>query len=119
MRHLAKQNDNKKYLLYVIDAFSRFSWVIPIQNKMGKTLIKAFQSIVQKSKRKPSSPQTDTGSEFKNKLFQQYLKKNQIHFFTTENPETKASIVERFHRTLKTRMWKYFTHKKTTRYIDV
>ena len=84
------------------------------KKKMGKTLIKAFQS-----KRKPLSLQTDKGTEFKNKLFQQYLKKNQIHFFTTENPETKASIVERFQRTLKTRMWKYFTHKKTRRYIDV
>ena len=94
MQHLAKQNNNKKYLLCVIDVFSKFSWVIPIQNKMGKTLIKAFQSIVQKSKRKPLSLQTDKGTEFKNKLFQQYLKKNQIHFFTTENPETKASIVE-------------------------
>ena len=99
MQHLAKQNNNIKYLLCVIDVFSRFSWVIPIQNKMGKTLIKAFQSIVQKSKRKPLSLQTDKGTEFKNKLFQQYLKKNQIHFFTTENPETKASIVERFQRT--------------------
>ena len=119
MQHLAKQNNNKKYLLCVIGVFSKFSWVIPIQNKMGKTLIEAFQSIVQKSKRKPLSLQTDKGMEFKNKLFQQYLKKNQIHFFTTENPETKASIVERFQRTLKTRMWKYFTHKKTRRYIDV
>ena len=119
MQHLAKQNNNKKYLLCVIDVFSKFSWVIPIQNKMGKTLIEAFQSIVRKSKRKPLSLQTDKGTEFKNKLFQQYLKKNQIHFFTTENPETKASVVERFQRTLKTRMWKYFTHNKTTRYINV
>ena len=119
MQHLAKQNNNKKYLLCVIDVFSKFPWVIPIQNKMGKTLIKAFQSIVQKSKRKPLSLQTDKGTEFKNKLFQQYLKKNQIHFFTTENPETKASTVERFQRALKKRMWKYFTHKKTRRYTDV
>ena len=120
MQHLAKQNNNKKYLLCVIDVFSKFSWVIPIQNKMGKTLIEAFQSIVQKSKRKPLSLQTDKGTKFKKKkLFQQYLKKNQIHFFTTENPETKASVVERFQRTLKTRMWKYFTHNKTRRYMDV
>ena len=51
MQHLAKQKNNKTYLLCVIDVFSRFSWVIPIQNKMGKTLIKAFQSIVQKSEK--------------------------------------------------------------------
>ena len=77
--------------------FQDFHGLFLLKNKMGKTLIKAIQSIVQKSKRKPLSLQTDKGTEFKNKLFQQYLKKNKIRFFTTENPETKASIVERFH----------------------
>ena len=47
------------------------------------------------------------------------LKSKKIHFFTTENPETKASIIERFQRTLKSRMWKYFTNRSTLRYIDV
>ena len=47
------------------------------------------------------------------------MKTKKIHFFTTENPETKASIVERFQRTLKTRMWKYFTHHRTLRYVDI
>ena len=52
-------------------------------------------------------------------IFQKELKKRNIHFFTTENPETKASIVERFQRTLKERMWKYFTHRHTLTYVDV
>jgi transposase InsO family protein len=119
MQKMSKQNNDNRYLLCVIDVFSKYAWVVPIQNKMGKTLINAFQSILKKSKRKPLSLQTDKGSEFKNREFQQFLKKNQIHFFTTDNPETKASIVERFQRTLKTRMWKYFTYNKTRRYIDV
>ena len=50
MQHLAKQNNNKKYLLCVIDVFSKFSWVIPIQNKMGKTLIKAFNLLFRNQK---------------------------------------------------------------------
>ena len=58
-------------------------------------------------------------SSFKNKDFQNLLKSKKIYFFTTENPETKASIVERFQRTLKSRMWKYFTHHRTLRYVDV
>ena len=119
MQSLMKQNNMNRYLLCVIDVFSRFAWVIPIKNKMGKTLIQAFESIFKTSKRKPLSLQTDKGTEFKNHAFQMYLKKQNIHFFTTENPETKASIVERFQRTLKTRMWKYFTFKKTRKYIDV
>ena len=42
-----------------------------------------------------------------------------MHHFATHNEETKASIVERFNRTLKTRMWRYFTNKQSVRYVDV
>lgn len=119
MQSLMKHNNRNRYLLCVIDVFSRFAWVVPIQNKQGTTMIKAFESIFKSSKRKPLSLQTDKGSEFKNKDFQLFLKKKKIHFFTTDNPETKASIVERFQRTLKTKMWKYFTHQRTRRYVDV
>ena len=84
----------------------------------GKTLVHAFKSVL-KSGRKPKSLQTDKGTEFKNKDFQNFFKSKKIHFFTTENPETKASIVERLQRTLKSRMWKYFTHHRTLRYLDV
>jgi hypothetical protein len=48
-----------------------------------------------------------------------FLKEHDVHFFTTYNEETKASIVERFNRTLKTKMWKYFTHRQTLTYMDV
>ena len=63
--------------------------------------------------------QTDKGSEFLNESTQQLFKNNSIHFYTTENEDIKAAVVERFNRTLKTRMWKYFTFKGTHRYIDV
>ena len=42
-----------------------------------------------------------------------------MRFFTTYSEETKASIVESFNRTLKTKMWKYFTHRETLTYVDV
>ena len=42
-----------------------------------------------------------------------------MHHFATHNEETKASIVERFTRTLKTRMWRYFTKNQSVRYVDV
>ena len=41
-----------------------------------------------------------------------------VHHFATHNEETKASIVERFNRSLKTRMWRYFTKKQSVRYVD-
>ena len=47
--------------------------------------------------------QTDKGTEFINRVFQKFLKEHDMHFFTTYNEETKASIVESFNRTLKTK----------------
>ena len=61
---------------------------------------------------------TDKGTEFTNRLFQRFLKDKKIIFFTTHK-DTKASVVERFNRILKGKMWKYFTAKNTTKYIDV
>ena len=115
---LQKMNDGYRYLLCVIDVFSKYAWVVPVKNKQGSTMIQAWDNIL-KQGRHPLQLQTDKGTEFLNKDFQQHLKKLDIHFFTTENPEIKAGIVERFQRSLKSRMWKYFTHHKTRQYVDV
>ena len=118
MSKLSNSNDKFKFLLCIVDVFSNDAWVVPIKDKTGKTLVNAFKSVL-KSGRSPKSLQTDKGTELKNKHFQTFLKSKKIHFFTTENPETKASIVERFQRTLKSGMWKYFTHHYTLRYVDI
>ena len=62
--------------------------------------------------------QTDAGVEFTNRAFKSTLKKQNIHFYVTFS-ENKAAVVERFNRTLKSRMWRYFTHNNTYRYGDV
>ena len=62
---------------------------------------------------------TDRQRNWIYRVFQKFLKDNDVHFFTTYNEETKASIVERFNRTLKTKMWKYFTHRETVTYVEV
>src|SRR5437868_15504241 len=67
--------------------------------------------------RKPTKIQSDRGLEFLNSAFQAELKRQNIGFYTTFN-ETKAAVVERFNRTLKTRMWRYFTSIGSHRYID-
>ena len=69
--------------------------------------------------RRPIRLQTDKGTEFTNRVFQKFFKEHDVHFFTTYKEETKASILERFNRTLKTKMWKYFTHRETLTYADV
>ncbi len=118
MTSLAKDNDNHKFLLTCIDCFSKYAWVEPLHRKSSDNIVRAFERIFAKDKRVPKRLQTDKGTEFLNKPVQQFLKKHNVHFFTTET-EMKASIVERFNRTLKTRMYKYFTAKNTLRYIDV
>ena len=115
---LSSHNKGFKYLLTCIDVLSRYQWVVPLTDKTGKTLKDAFQ-VIFKSGRRPTRLQTDKGTEFINRVFQTFLKGHDMHLFTTYNEETKASIVEGFNRTLKTKMWKYFTHRETLTYVDV
>ena len=117
VQRLSKSNKGYKHILTCIDVLSKYAWAIPLKNKTGTSLINAFKKIF-KDKRKPEKLQTDKGTEFTNKLFQKFLKDNNIHFFVTYN-ETKAQIAERFNRTLKTKMWRYFSFANTYRYIDI
>ena len=63
--------------------------------------------------------QTDKGTEYLNSQFQSMLKKHGIHFYTSENEDIKAAVVERFNRMLKERLYRYFTRANTYRYLDV
>ena len=117
MQSMQKFNDGYRYLLVCIDVFSKYAWVVPLKNKTGLSLVEAFK-IILASGRKPEKIITDQGTEFFNKHFKALLKEEDIELYNTYN-ETKASVVERLIRTLKTRMWRYFTAKKTMRYIDM
>ena len=114
----AKDNDGYTFLLTVIDCFSKFAWVEPLANKSGSEILDALKRILARSQRKPQRLQTDKGSEFLNSRVQQFLRAQNIAFFTT-NSEMKAAIVERFNRTIKTRMFKHFSTANTARYVDV
>ena len=110
MQSMQKFNDGYRYLLVCIDVFSKYAWVVPLKNKTGLSLVDAFTL---SSGRKPEKIITDQGTEFFNKHFKSLLKDEDIELYNTYN-ETKASVVERRIRMLKTRMWRYFTAKKTT-----
>ena len=113
---LSKHNKGIKFLLTCIDVFSRKAWVVPLKDKTGSTLLTAFQSIPDSL---PMRLQTDKGTEFINRTVQNWLKTNHVHFFTTENEDIKASMVERFNRTLKSRLWRYFTKNDTLVYLNI
>ena len=110
MSSLAKENDGYKYLLVVIDIFSKYGWLIPLKNKSGLNVANAFKNIFKE--RKPKKLWTDKGKEFYNKHV-----KTLVDVYSTENEE-KSSIAERWIRTMKERMYKYFTANNTYRYID-
>ncbi|GBO25915.1 Putative uncharacterized transposon-derived protein F54H12.3 [Araneus ventricosus] len=113
---LSKYNKGYRYLLCCIDVLSKYAWIVPLKQKRGTDILEAFKIIF--SHRKPKFLQTDQGTEFENSIFQKFLKENNVKYFTTYNA-TKASIVERFNRTLKTKMWKYFTSQNTYTYLNV
>ena len=115
---ISRLNQQHKFLLTVIDVLSKYAWAVPLKDKTGETIIRAFQHIIKKDHRQPRFLRTDKGTEFINQKLQKFLKDKGIRFFTSNN-ETKAAVIERFNRTLKNRMWKYFTANNTRRYTDV
>ena len=88
-----------------------------MKNKTARSLLEAFDSTLSEG-RKPEKLRTDKGTEFFNESFQQYLKKKDIQFYTTNN-QPKVSVVERENRTLKSKLYRYFTAVNSLRYIDV
>ena len=117
MSQFKDDNDGYKYLLNIIDVFSRYAWSVPLKNKSGDTVLNSFKKIVKDSGRKPNKLWVDQGKEYINTDFKKWLDKHDILLYHTYG-EHKASIIERFNRTLKTNMWKDFTEKQNYRYID-
>jgi transposase InsO family protein len=118
MQTIKEYNGGVRYLLTVIDVFSKYSWVEPLKDKKSKTTLEAFLKILNNGEREPKNLQSDFGSEFYSREFQGEMKRREINFYTTHS-ENKASVVERFNRTLKNRIWRYFTENNTFKYIDV
>ena len=110
-------NDGYTFLLLVIDIFSKYGWIVPLKNKEGKTMVNAFKTIF-KEGRTPGKLWTDKGTEFYNKDMNDLQKLYDIELYSTENVE-KSSIAERWIRTMKEKMFKYFTDNNTNKYIDL
>ena len=117
MQNFSRWNKGNNYLLMVIDVFSKFGWIRPLKDKKGETVTKAFKAIF-KEGRTPKYLWTDKGKEFYNKHMKDLLDKNEITLYPTENEE-KSSVVERWNRTIKTKMWKQFTIQGNTQYLDI
>ena len=112
----SRQNKGYKYLLTVIDIFSKYGWIIPLKRKTGVEVADAFKKLFKE--KIPERIWVDNGPEFYNQHMKKLLKKHNIILYSTHN-ELKSCIVERWNRTMKTDMWKYFTANYTYKYIDI
>lgn len=110
------QNNGTRYLLTVIDCFSRLATAIPLKRKFAAGMPPALDQAFKKLGGAPLKLQTDDGGEFWNHQVLHFLKKHNVHLFSTKSG-LKASIVERFNRTLKEIIRKYLTANKTQRYL--
>lgn len=115
----AQVNNKTHFLLCVIDVFSKFSWVLPMKSKTAAHSLKTFKILFQKTNRRPKAWRFDKGGEFTNRLVLDFLKKNNIKSYFSQNNDTKCAIVERFQRTLKGRMWRFFSHTRQYSYINI
>ena len=113
----SETNDGYKYLLVVIDIFSRYAWVQPLKDKSAVEIVKAFDKIISEG-RIPKRLRTDAAKDFTSEKFQKYVKGKGIVHFTTHN-EKQANYVERFIKTLKSKIYRYMVSQNSSRYIDV
>lgn len=116
VQNIADYNKGYKYVLTVIDILSRYGWVRPLKSKRGQEVAKAFKSIFQEG-RIPDRIQSDQGKEFENRHVQSLFHDHNIELFSVKSAY-KAAIVERWNKTLKTKLWKYFTAYKTYKWTD-
>ena len=110
MQAFSKYNRGVKYFLAVIDVFSKYGWLIPIIDKTGKSVASALKT--NSEERKSEKMWVDEGKEFYNKDV-----KDLVDIYSTENEEN-SSVVERWIRTMKEKIWKYFSANSTDVYID-
>jgi hypothetical protein len=119
MQEWRRENHGYAHLLTCIDVFSKHAWVRPLTSKSGEAVRAAFEDIFANAdNRIPNRLQTDKGKEFLNWSVQNLFNNYGIKHFTTENEMTKAAVVERFNRTLKARMWRYFTENGNHHFVD-
>ena len=107
----SKDINGIKYLLTVIDIFSKYVWIVPLKQKTGQEVANAFSRFL--TERRPSKTWVDRVREFCNKDVQKL-----VELYSTENEEISC-VIERFNRTIKETKCKYFSANNTRNYVDV
>ena len=113
-----ENNRKDRYVLVVIDNFSKYGWTVPLKNKNAQTIKDSFENILINSKRKPNLLESDRGKEFYNNIFQDFLNKNNIKLYS-RNSSYGAVFSERFNRTIRDLLKKVVFEQGDAKWIDV
>ncbi|KAL4119457.1 hypothetical protein QTP88_012264 [Uroleucon formosanum] len=122
MRNYSDENKGYSYIITVIDTFSKFSWALELKKKDGINVSEAFEKIIKQAisqnHQAPKLLHADKGLEFENKHFKKVLQKYGIKMYYTQNEE-KSSIIERFNRTLNSKMRLHFEVTNSKKWIKI
>ena len=113
-----ENNRGYRYVLVIIDNFSKFGWTVPLKNKNAQTIKDSLENIIINSKRKPNLIETDRGKEFYNNIFQDFLNKNNNKLYS-RNSSYGAVFAERFNRTIRDLLKKIVFERGDANWIDV
>ena len=113
-----KNNRGYRYILVIIDNFSKYGWTVPLKSKNAQTIKESFENILTNSKRKPNLIETDRGKEFYNNIFQDFLNENNIKLYS-RNSSYGAVFAERFNRTIRDLLKMIVFEKGDANWIDV
>ena len=119
-KDMLAQNDQHRYVLVVVDQFSRYCMAEALKQKDGKTVAQAFERILARARTAPLKVSTDGGKEFYNTHFKAVLQnKGILGHYTPQDNEIKCPIVERLNRSLKQMTTTYFIQNSTPRWVDM
>lgn len=118
VQNIASENNGYRYILVVINVFSKFVWLQTLKTKTGAEVATKFRIILETANTLPEKIRTDKDRCFISKAMQQVFREKNIHHYVTQN-ETKACVVERVNQTLRNKLFRYFNAKRTHKYIDV
>ena len=113
-----ENNRGHRYVLVIINNFSKFGGTVPLKNKNAQTIKDSFEIILITSKRKPNLIETDNGGEFYIIIFQDFLNKNKINF-NSRNSSYGAVFAERFNRTIRDLLKKIIFEQGDAKWIDI
>ena len=113
-----ENNRGYRYVLVVIDNFSKYGWTTPLKNKNSLTIKDSFENNLINSKRKPNLLETDRGKEFYNNIFQDCLNKNNIKHYS-RNSYLGAVFAERFNKSIRDLLKRPVFEKGDGNWVDI